>query len=74
MKVETTMDPIMDQCARCVKRGKFEECVATPCSIHEAWYVGELRKMLKLYQNDLQACQGALCDATTAMDVLRDAL
>jgi len=36
----------MDQCKNCAVRGKIEKCLASRCSQHEGWFVGELMKAL----------------------------
>ncbi len=33
----------MDQCFHCTKRGDIAGCEMTECSIHETWYVQQLK-------------------------------
>lgn len=48
-----------DECKGCQVRGNLEACESTECSIHDSWYVRELKKSTKRLDTNCTSCKGS---------------
>lgn len=59
------------QCVHCTLRGDFAGCSATPCSVHDSWYAGQLRLALETATSERDEARRDLAASHREADRLR---